>query len=158
MKASFGDRPGLLIDLHGQGNKPSRIEIGYGLSKEDLASKELDSFAERTTIRGLVERSGKSLSDLVFGSEGFGAGLNGEGLRTMPSPEDQIPIGKFFRGGFTVFRHGSRRGGIFDAIQFEFPTNVRTIARERKRASRKTAEVIQRFLETFYGSDEIEED
>lgn len=40
---------------------------------------------------------------------------------------------KYYRGGWITQIHGSRDGGNIDAVQLEFPTEIRTEVGEEKR-------------------------
>ena len=60
--------------------------------------------------------------------------MNQEGLRVVPSPQEPGPMvrltGTYFSGGFTVKKYGSRDEGVIDAIQMEFPQELRKFKTE----------------------------
>ena len=59
---------------------------------------------------------------------------------------------KYYRGGWITQIHGSRDGGTIDAIQLEFPTEIRTEVSEEKRNIfiNKLAQNINIFMNLFY--------
>ncbi|MDA0684595.1 MAG: T9SS type A sorting domain-containing protein [Bacteroidetes bacterium] len=114
---------GLLLDLHGHGHDELRFELGYLLSAARLRESD-PTFSELSTqssIRKLVERSGQTLSVLVRGGDSFGQFLERSGIPSTPSERDPAPLSgqPFFSGGYITARHGSRDGGVLDAIQLE---------------------------------------
>ena len=74
----------------------------------------------------MVFRKKTKLNDFLFGKESLGALFEAAGYRAVPSPRQPSP-GKdlYFRGGYTAQVHGSRDGGVVDAIQLEFPGEIR---------------------------------
>ena len=101
---------------------------------------------EDTSIRGLVERTGKYLTEvlifqcyaygdiffcfvpwqLLHGPESLGGMLTSAGYKTVPSHKKPAPGSqKYFRGGYTVQTHGSKEGGQVDAIQIEVQSEIR---------------------------------
>jgi N-formylglutamate amidohydrolase len=59
---------------------------------------------------------------------------------------------KYYKGGWITQVHGSRDGGSIDAIQLEFPTDIRTEAtdQERRTFGVELARNIENFQSLFY--------
>ncbi|TRY78651.1 hypothetical protein TCAL_06615 [Tigriopus californicus] len=122
-KAVIGHR-GLLFDIHGQAHMQNSTEIGYLVSKAALNDQNYDAFD--TSIRALAKHSGLTAQELVVGHESFGAFLEAEGYRCVPSPRQPSPgMEKYFRGGYITRQHGSMSEGHVDAIQLEIPKELR---------------------------------
>ena len=120
---------GLLLDIHGQEHNLERVELGYLLRGSQL-NKDVFS-VEKTSIRNLGKywcgRHTSCLKDFIRGNRSLGHFMNQEGLRTLPSPQEPAPNKtSYFTGGYTVKWYGSRFGGDIDAIQMEFPIQLRT--------------------------------
>jgi len=115
----------LLLDIHGQAHGKNSSELGYLLTKAELNAGRLN--AEKTSIRGLVYRTGISIAQMLHGPKSLGAFFENAGYKAFPSPRQPSP-GKdiYYRGGFTIQEHGSSDGGAVDAIQIEAPGEVRS--------------------------------
>ncbi|KAJ7386624.1 hypothetical protein OS493_008775 [Desmophyllum pertusum] len=51
--------------------------------------------------------------------------MNQQGLQAVPSPQNKKPNkAKYYRGGYTAKKYGSRDRGDIDAIQMEFPKTM----------------------------------
>jgi len=147
-KQSFDGKPGLLIDFHGQAHKQNSTEIGYLIKTKDLNDGTFD--IEDLSIRSLVERRNGDPDSFVFGDESIGALFEDAGYKAVPAPKKHFPgKDKYFNGGFTTKEHGSRdNGGLVDAIQLEFPSEIR---REGGRGLRiQFAKDLAKILEDFY--------
>ena len=126
-----------------------RTELGYLIKKDDLNSGNYQP--EDTSIRGLVERTGKDLTEvlifhlyayddifscfvhrqLLHGHESLGGLLTSAGYITVPSHDKKTPGSqKYFRGGYTVQTYGSKDGGEVDAIQIEVQSEIRYLAHQ----------------------------
>jgi N-formylglutamate amidohydrolase len=81
----------LLLDIHGQSHR-AVTELGYCLSSDTLmlsddALNALDSAAPVVcSLRTIVERSSKPVSEWVRGESSFGAQLHRHGFFSVPSP------------------------------------------------------------------------
>jgi len=117
--------PGLLVDFHGVQSHPhNRIEIGYLFRTNDLNAG--DYTKDVPSIQALLNRTGMSIPDILSGDQSFGAMFEAEGYESIPSPRQPIPgKDKYYRGGHITQIHGSRDGGLVDAIQTEFPKTIR---------------------------------
>jgi hypothetical protein len=119
---------GHFFDLHSHGESGRWIELGYGLSADDLAEPDEDlakrRFVYRTNIRALVSTSDRSLPDLIRGVDSLGGRIEGRGYRVSPSPGNPRPPTGYFDGGYSVFLHGSRVEGAVDATQIEVPYDL----------------------------------
>lgn len=143
--------PGLLIDFHGQTHKQNSTELGYLYLTEELNSDMLDT--RQPSISSLQARTGLDMRDLLAGPLSLGAELEWEGVRAVPSPRQPRPgQDKYFRGGWITQEHGSRDGGEVDAIQMEFPSELRYDAGEEgwRDLAVRVGRVISRFHGQFY--------
>jgi hypothetical protein len=130
-KQSIGGS-GLFIDIHGHNHPEGWVELGYTISREELNSQQFSS--ANTSVRELFRRlnAKKQLTDirqLIYGPLSLGGlieAVAGFSIVTVPSPQQSSP-GKclYFAGGYNVKRHGSRFGGLIDAIQIESPLELR---------------------------------
>jgi hypothetical protein len=114
------------------------------------------AYADRSTIRTLVRRTGVPFSELLRGTNSFGALLAARGYPAVPSPSMPSPgPGDFyFDGGYNVRRHGSLNGGPIDAVQMEVNYGgVRDTAINRAKFSRAAAQVFDTFFSDYYGLD-----
>ena len=64
-KATFGAKPGLLIDFHGQGHEKNTTEIGYLIKKEELNSRKYEN--SEIGIKSLIKRKNANIDDFLFG-------------------------------------------------------------------------------------------
>ena len=153
---------GLYLDMHGHGHDVPRIELGYLLTKTDLQTSSLDlpymvNKSSVKTLSGVSIASNPSnttFTDIIRGPASLGTLLEARGVRAVPSGPDLAPTGdeKFFSGGYSTRRHGSRDGGVIDGVQFEhhYP-GLRDTSNHRLSYANKLVEVLEVFLETHYG-------
>ena len=64
-------------------------EVGYLRSIEELNNQDYD--ATESSIRTLSERTGLNGEELMIGSKSFGAMLEEEGRKALPSPRQPFP-------------------------------------------------------------------
>ena len=145
---TLGKGRALLIDLHGQGHKHGKIELGYGLRASEL--RQPDS---------LLPRPG-----WLRGPQSLGAFLQAQELQCMPSPAHLFPLEneKFFSGGYTIRRHRAQ-GGLagseigLQAIQIELPPKPRRgNAAERQPLADRLAQGISLFLAAQFSIPKVE--
>lgn len=118
---------GLYIDLHGHAHTIQRLELGYLLTKSELALPDLaldgQAYIDQSSIRRLAgdNASGLSHSELLRGSQGLGSLLAGRGYPATPSLPDPFPDADedYFNGGYNTARHSSYPGGSIDGLQLE---------------------------------------
>lgn len=118
---------GLLIDLHGHAHEIARLELGYLLSASQLRLSDADLDAGRllgvSSIARLAAdaRGAPSVGELLRGPSSLGGLLSARGVPAVPAPSAPAPlVGEdYFSGGYNTDRHGSRLGGLVDAIQIE---------------------------------------
>src|SRR6218665_3298383 len=116
---------GLYIDIHGHGHDLQRAELGYLVSGSLLDSGDPIDPAT-TSIRSLAAYVGGDFDELLRGLSSFGDLLESEGFESVPSPTNPGPDGNsYFSGGYSTQVHGSRDGGLIDAIQIESPRSFR---------------------------------
>ena len=77
----------------------------------------------------------------------MGAYFNSAGYDAVPSPDDKAPRSKdaYFRGGYSIARHGSYMSGNVDGIQLEFPKLLKIDREEKKNLSKDLAKILAKF-------------
>merc|ERR1711970_1254261 len=143
-KSTFDGKPGLIIDFHGQGHEKNCTEIGYLIKKAELNSKNFTG--SEIGIKSLVARKNAKLNDFIFGKRSLGSLFEAAGYRAVPSPRQPSPgTDIYYRGGYTAQVHGSSNGGVVDAIQLEFPGEIREDGGkdERVQFSNKLADILE---------------
>ncbi|MBX9929029.1 MAG: hypothetical protein K2X99_08960 [Gemmatimonadaceae bacterium] len=153
-----GNGRALLLDLHGHAHPIARIELGYLLSESTLRASDatIQAALTQSSIARLVvdRRSGDDPLTVLRGATSFGGALAAAGYAAVPSPTAPAPlVGEpFFDGGYNTQRHGSRAGGVVDAIQLEHPfPGLRDSAANRQRYADSLAAITVRFLQRQYG-------
>ncbi|CAH1797084.1 unnamed protein product [Owenia fusiformis] len=148
-KASIHGR-GILFDFHGQSHPEGWVELGYLYRHDILDAGNLNP--NSSSIRSLAQYADVSFEELIRGKTSFGGILQEFSYKTIPSPNFPSPKGrKYYRGGYNTRRHGSRYGGLIDAIQIETPM----ILRHRETISRYAedlARTIKKYLEIHYAT------
>jgi len=142
--------PGLVLDFHGHAHEENIIELGYLISGENLNKSKLSG---PTSISSLVDRSPYYGADLIIGSAGLGAEIEGQGYSAVPSPKKACPgKDKYFSGGTIIQRYGSRDGGKVDAIQIEMPKDLRKDLglEARTKFAKKLGRAIAIFFQKHY--------
>lgn len=145
---------GHFFDLHSHGQAGRWIELGYGLSAEDLQETDQDlakrRFVYASNWRVLALTSPATLPELIRGPYSLGGLLEADGYRVVPSPTTPAPDEGYFDGGYSVYLHGSQRGGAVDATQIEAPYDL---LQEpwRQRFTDSLAEAILQMTQQFYG-------
>eukprot|EP00091_Calanus_sinicus_P001451 TRINITY_DN1143_c0_g1_i4.p1 TRINITY_DN1143_c0_g1~~TRINITY_DN1143_c0_g1_i4.p1 ORF type:complete len:193 (+),score=40.58 TRINITY_DN1143_c0_g1_i4:380-958(+) len=144
-KNTFRGQPGLLIDFHGQQHKREITEIGYLVTKDELRGGKREK--SQLSIRSLVERKNKNIDDFLYGPNSLGKLFNERGYEAVPSPADRAPRKKdaYFRGGYSILKHGSDSYGNVDGIQLEFPAKLRNNKDERRKLAKNLAKIIAEF-------------
>merc|ERR1711892_269313 len=149
--------PGLVLDIHGQKHGYNICELGYYIEKDNLNSG--DYTEADSTIRELIERNGKTIDQVLSGSQSLGALMEKEGLSAVPSnkPERKTPgSNDYFRGGYSIRRHGSKDGNTTDAIQIEVQSEIRVSKAgggwsARKKFADNLAKAVAEFMNLYYG-------
>merc|ERR1719369_414416 len=142
--------PGLLVDIHGQIHKPNRTELGYTLNNNQLNGGA--ARAENTSFRAVGERNRLSLDEMLSGPNSFGSLMQQSGFAAVPSPDIPYPgTDLYFSGGYITYTHGSKYGGIVDAVQLEMPDQIRMHGDEMRDAlALALAQNIITFMEIYY--------
>ncbi|HCN77454.1 MAG TPA: hypothetical protein DIT13_09710 [Verrucomicrobiales bacterium] len=149
---------GLVLDIHGHRHDPARVELGYllGAATLDLDDAALDSgdALSRSSIRALVEKSGRPLSEILRGPRSLGSFLEAQGIAAIPGPALPSPKGAdYFSGSYNIQAHGSRDGGTVSAIQVECPwEGVRDTPEKRTEFARKLATALGGYFEAHFGA------
>ncbi|MGA9532464.1 MAG: hypothetical protein WBR18_07080 [Anaerolineales bacterium] len=145
---------GHVFDLHSHGEPGRWLEFGYGLSADDLDRPDEDlakrRFVYQSNWRALASLSPDTLPELVRGADSLGGQMEEAGFWAVPSPEHPAPDDGYFDGGYSVYLHGSHRGGAIDATQIEVPYDLLQ-APWRQRFTDSLAEAILGLMERSYG-------
>jgi len=146
-------KPGLHIDFHGytDTHKQNSTMIGYLFNTTQLNSREVD--VAMSSIQALVRRTRLSVEQLLHGEHSLGSLFESVGYKAVPSPRQPCPgSDKYYRGGWITQVHGSRDGGVIDAVQLEFPTQIRVEATKEERYTfgAKLGENIEKFQSLYY--------
>lgn len=141
---------GLFIDMHGHPHVKSRIEIGYLLSGDilnDATEQELNDYhALESSIAGL---GNVPFVDILRGSSSFGALLNQEDVRSVPSPDELSPGNNaYFSGGYTVKRYAPPWNGKMVGFQLEVPYSMRLFSWDRSHTALGMAKSIAQYMDT----------
>jgi hypothetical protein len=102
-------------------------------------------------IKSLVSRKKAKLNDFIFGEKSLGALFESAGYRAVPSPRQPSPGTDLYSGGYTAQVHGSRDGGVVDAIQMEFPGEIRIDG--GKNTGHQFSTTVARILQDFYSKN-----
>ena len=129
LQPQFGK--GLYIDLHGHGHAIQRLELGYLLSKSELALPDATLnnpfYVNQSSIRFLAGANVQGLShaELLRGEQSLGELLAQRGYPATPSESDPFPDADedYFNGGYNTARHGSYQSGTLDGLQIECNRN-----------------------------------
>jgi N-formylglutamate amidohydrolase len=122
---------GILLDLHGQGTRKDVVYRGT---------------SNLQTIKHLIEKH--TLSALT-GSDGLLGVFAAKGNTLIPSNEaTEAKEHPSFNGGWIVRHYGSKEGGMFDAVQFEFGANFRR-SEGLTKAAQDLAEAVAAFAKKY---------
>jgi N-formylglutamate amidohydrolase len=157
--ADFGK--GLVLDIHGHGHDIQRLELGYLPDEDELRVSDADlnaSRGARNTFNSLVATNpnGYTFAELIRGPKSLGQMYVERGYPSVPSQTTPFPmVGEpYFAGGYIVQRHGSRNGGVIDAVQLEANRHgVRQTADQRRAFADSTAKIMVDFFAHHYGID-----
>lgn len=151
---------GFYIDLHGQSHAIRRVELGYCLSDSQLTNADCvlneSAFADHSTVRSLVRRTGMPFSELLRGTNSIGGLLAARGYPAVPSPSMPCPGAgeSYFDGGYNARRHSSACGGAIDGLQMEVNyAGVRDSSSNRSKFALALAEVLDAYFTRYYGLD-----
>jgi len=122
---------GLLLDVHGSEDHEQRMELGYLIHSKLLDS---DNYSKDvTSIRSLGRHwcgeNNNCFKTFICGNRSLGHFMNLEGFQAVPSPQNKKikpDVVKYFSGGFTVAKYGSKDRGDIDGIQIEFSKKLRS--------------------------------
>jgi len=156
-EGSFGK--GLHLDIHGHGHAIPRLELGYMLSRADLAQPDgaldSDAYVNKSSVRALVEGSGGTLAQLVRGPFSLGTLMENRTVPAVPSTSQPSPgEDDYFTGGYNTDRHGSAGGGSISAIQIEhhFP-GLRDTQENREQYAERLADALVVYFQEHFGLD-----
>ncbi len=152
---------GLLIDLHGHGHAIQRLEWGYLLYEDELALPDpvlnSEEYLGYSSIRrlALANLSGSLHAALLRGPWSLGQLVANLGYPGVPSAIQPAPApgDPYFSGGYNTNRHGSRFGGVIDAVQLECNMEgVRDTPGNRQAFADIMANALTEFLQLHYFS------
>lgn len=148
---------GFLIDIHGQGHRDQRIELGYLHSIETLGLSDAElntpKVAAAGSLRLVAAQSKLPYAELVRGPRSLGALLEAARYPAAPSPERPAPVLPFFVGGYTVARHAGKSAAVAGAqIEANFK-GVRDTAESREKFARALVAALREFLREQYELD-----
>jgi hypothetical protein len=145
---------GFLIDVHGQGHKDQRIELGYlhPIETYALSDAELNAqaIAAAGSLRLIAAKTKTPYADLVRGPNSLGALLEAQGYPAAPSPRCPTPVLPFFIGGYTVARHAGKSSAIAGMQMEANFKGVRDTAEARTKYARAFVPVLFDFLSTEF--------
>ncbi len=149
---------GLFLDIHGHAHDIYRIEFGYGLSRSNLqlsdAELNTSTYLAKSCIQSLANNNVQNLThaELLRGLESIGALVEEEAFPAVPSFDTPFPLSNedYFSGGYNTIRHGSREGGMIDAIQVELDSALRFTASARAEFAVDFPKVVMDYLEAHY--------
>jgi hypothetical protein len=147
---------GQYVDVHSNGEPAPSVQLGYGLTVEDLDHDDQTlstrQYVFRSNWRSLADWSSTGLADLVRGPDSLGGRLAARGYRVFPSPEHPVPEPGYFDGGYSVAVHGSQRSGAIDSTQIEVPYSLLELPR-RATLAHWLASALVGFMDQSYGFD-----
>ena len=148
---------GLHLDIHGHGHAISRLELGYLLSRTDLAQPDGilsgSAYVNKSSVRALASSPGNDLASLVRGAMSLGTLLEDRFVPAVPSTGQPNPgQDDYFTGGYNTVRHGSRNGGNISGIQIEhhYP-GLRDTAENRERYAEALADALLAYFSAHFG-------
>ena len=105
----------LYIDLHGQGHKNRRLELGYSFSGPQLREMhqhdgDLGAYGRKSSLQNLLKSDHEAtFRDLLWGKYAFGTLMYKEDIPATPSMQDHYPAEgePFFSGGYNTRRYTS---------------------------------------------------
>ncbi|QPH40500.1 hypothetical protein [Pedobacter endophyticus] len=148
---------GLVLDIHGNAHRPQRTEVGLLLKSKDFTAGDLESFADKSSVKAMVKSGKATMTELIKGDFALGTLLNNNGVvatpsKSIPNPIDPqvFPDGKYFNGGYNTARHGSKFSGNISAIQLEFNGDVRVNDAKRGEYVKSISKVINQFMNKYF--------
>jgi hypothetical protein len=152
---AFGQ--GLHLDIHGHGHDIPRLELGYLLSRSNLAESDGalagSVYVNKSSVRALASVGGNDLAGIVRGPNGLGTLLETRFVPAVPSANQPNPgQDDYFTGGYNTARHGSRDGGNISGIQIEhhYP-GLRDTEENRAVYAEALADVLLSYFPAFFG-------
>jgi hypothetical protein len=142
------------IDLHGHGHTINNLELGYGISINNLNNTDIvlntPSVIATSSINNLVNTnvSGSTHAQLIRGTNSLGTLF---GNATFPAvPSQQIPgpgTDPYFIGGYNTSYHTCvLPGNVVNGLQIEAPSTVRNNYLNRKRFADSTASILVKYI------------
>jgi len=147
----------LVLDIHGNAHKPQRTEVGLLLKGINFTAKDLEQFANESSVKAIVKSGKATMTELIKGDYALGTLLNDNGIiatpgKSYPNPIDEqsFPDGRYFNGGYNTARHGSKFSGNISAIQLEFNQDVRMNDKTRIDYTKSIAKAINQFMDKYF--------
>ncbi len=149
---------GCYLDIHGHGHAIARAELGYLLSSTQLnrtdAEINAQGLAAQSSIRALAASSPLPFAQLLRGSTSLGGLMQGQGIRSVPSPGDPSPgSAEYFTGGYNTRRHGSLAAGrTVSGVQVELPfPGIRDTDANRRTFGHALATAVEAYMTEHFG-------
>jgi hypothetical protein len=148
--AKFGRA--FVVDMHGHGHAVQRLELGYLLTDSALtleaATLDAPAWRDSVSVREMLLRTGRPLSQAVRGPQSLGTMLAARGYPSVPSASDPSPNGApYFTGGYNTLTHGSIAGGSVSAVQIEANlSGVRDTGTARAAFARVLVETLRQYV------------
>ncbi|RMZ94851.1 pglyrp1 isoform X3 [Brachionus plicatilis] len=132
----------LIFDIHGQSHKENWTEIGYLLGRNEL-NKVLVEETSKSSVNSLKESGAFSMEEIIRGNVSFGAFMEREHFRVVPSPSIKRPDqGGYYSGGYITAAHKSQK---VNTIQIELTYGLRKSIAVAKLNAAKLAKSIHDF-------------
>ena len=139
---------GLIVNLDTHMHSSRRIEIGYNIPAVDLNTNNFT--AQQTSLRALSGRTitiGAAVRDIVAGDSSLGLYLHMAGYDAVPSPQRPSPRTESYdSGGYVIDAHGSRDGGLVDAVQISVPEAELDTPLKSERVTRAVSASVAKFM------------
>lgn len=125
-KAMLKGRRGIVLDIHGNSISEHWNMFGYMAHPSSLDNEKVHP--NETSIKSLAEHVEVPFDKLLRGTNSLAHFMQMLGFRSVPNIKHRYPRGRhYFRGGYTVGRHGSKFGGNIDAVIVEIYEEYRTL-------------------------------
>ncbi|KAI0239388.1 hypothetical protein LSAT2_009897, partial [Lamellibrachia satsuma] len=149
-KTSIGGRA-LLLDIHGQTHAANWTELGYAVSASKLNSGLFSASDSTIKAIGMHTTHASKICFAYTTPNSLGHYLSNEAYRVVPSPVFPSPGSNgYYSGGYNVKTHGSRNGGLVDAIQVEIPKQERFSSVRRTNFAKAVARAVKHFMDDHY--------
>lgn len=149
------------IDLHGHGHAISNLELGYGISINNLNNTDIvlntPSVIATSSLNNLVSTnvSGSTHAELIRGTNSLGTLFGNATFPSVPSQQISGPgTDPYFIGGYNTTNHTCiSSGNVVNGLQIEAPSTVRNSYLNRKTFADSTASILIKYILTHQNVD-----